>query len=329
MANLAHDLFDAAPEPETPTPKQDRRVKLYPWDSVAAQLLEPFGESALDTLSLQQLWKAASEGNKKAAYHSHLCADKATDMWHVGAGVSLTAAALQAAIKNLESENMQRLLREDLYQKIMAEVADLKPILEKLNIGKGSQKHDASGTSMREAKRQKTGTSTVHAFTEEEVVAAAAKFHAWLSQEKSALRGALFVLSGNNSYYAAHTAEFVARACIQYKPLSAAEMTACMRARLSKPAESQESKRPGQLPLSGLVNLGNSCFINASIQAVLAIPTVVRALSAQQQSSLEEELHKLLRRMQTGCEQTPRAITDLYYVGRQEDAAEFLVDFVD
>jgi len=249
MANLAHDLFEhAAPEPEAPAPKLDRRVKLYSWDSVAVQLLEPYGESALDTLSLQQLWKAASEGNKKAAYHSHLCADKTTDMWHVGAGVSLTAAALQAAIKNLESDNMRRLLREELYNKIMTEVAELKPILDKLNISKGSQKQDTSAGSMREAKRQKTGTSTVHAYTEEEVVAAARKFHEWLGREKSALRGALFVLSGNNSYYTAHAAEFVARACIQYKPLSAAEMSACMRARLSKPAEPQESTRPGTDP---------------------------------------------------------------------------------
>ena len=165
-------------EVEAPTPKTERRVKLYSWDAVAAQLLEPFGESSLDSLSLQQLWKAASEGNKKAAYHSHLCADKATDMWHVGAGVSTTAAAIQAAVKNLETEDMKRLLRPELHEKIMAEALELKPILEKLNIGKGSQKQDAaaSGT-MRQAKRAKTGTSTIHAYSEEEVIEAAKKFH--------------------------------------------------------------------------------------------------------------------------------------------------------
>ena len=126
----------------------ERRVKLFSWDSVAAQLLVPFGESTLDTPSLQQLWKATSEGNKKAAYHSHLCADKVADPWHVGAGVSTTAAALQAAIKNLETQDMQRLVRPELYDKIMAEASELKPILEMLNIGKGSQKQDAAGGTM-------------------------------------------------------------------------------------------------------------------------------------------------------------------------------------
>ena len=159
--------------------------------------------------------------------------------------MSTTAAALQAAVKNLESEDMKRLIRPELYEKIMTEANELKPVLEMLNIGKGSQKQEASGSTMRQAKRAKVGGSTVHAYTEAEVLEATKKFHAWLSQDKSALRGALFVLSGNNSYYTGHVAEVVARACIQHKPLSAADMVTCMRARLTKPAESEGSKKPG------------------------------------------------------------------------------------
>ena len=242
-SNLFENMATAAENPEAP--KKERRVKLFSYDAVAAQLLQPFGESTVDTLSLQQLWKATSDGNKQAAYHSHLCADKDADPWHVGAGVSTTAAALQAAVKNLESEDMKRLIRPELYEKIMTEANELKPVLEMLNIGKGSQKQEASGSTMKQAKRAKVGGSAVHAYTEAEVLEAAKKFHAWLSQEKSALRGALFVLSGNNSYYTGHVAEVVARACIQHKPLSAADMVTCMRARLTKPAESEGSKKPG------------------------------------------------------------------------------------
>ncbi|CAE7263053.1 unnamed protein product [Symbiodinium sp. CCMP2592] len=250
---MASNLFDvdenkASEEASTPAPvpKAERRVKLYSWDSVAAQLLEPFGECALDNLSLAELWKAASEGNRKTAYHSHLCADKETDKWRVGAGVSMTSAALLAAIKHLESDNMRMLIRPELYEKIIKEATDLKPSLEKLNLGRGSQKYDKTTGSLSQAKRQKTGHSSVRAHTEEEVMAAVTKFHGWLAQEKSALRGALFVLSGSNTYYTGHAAEVVARACIIHKPLNEQEMRECMRARLAKPAEEPEdSKRPG------------------------------------------------------------------------------------
>ena len=175
---MASSLFDAAATETPEIPKVERRVKLFSYDAVAAQLLQPFGESNVDTLSLQQLWKATSDGNKQAAYHSHLCADKDADPWHVGAGISTTAAALQAAVKNLESEDMKRLIRPELYEKIMTEANELKPVLEMLNIGKGSQKQEASGSTMRQAKRAKVGSSTVHAYTEAEVLQATKKFHA-------------------------------------------------------------------------------------------------------------------------------------------------------
>ena len=58
---------DAAPTQPKPEEKK-RRVKLFPWDSVATQLLEPFGESSFDTMSLDKLWTAAARGNRSAAY---------------------------------------------------------------------------------------------------------------------------------------------------------------------------------------------------------------------------------------------------------------------
>jgi len=238
---MASSLFEPA-DAAAAAPTTERRTKLYPYDSVAAQLLEPFGESALDSMSLQQLWKAASDGNKKASYHSLLCADKVADKWRVGAGISTTAAALQAAIKHVESPDMEKLLRPELHAKIIQETEQLKPILDMLNVGRGSQKQDRDTGSFREAKRQKTtGTSSVHAYTEAQVLDATKKFHAWLSQDKSAFRGALYILSGSNTYYTAHTAEMVARACVHCKPLSLEEMCECMKARLTKPAEPQQT----------------------------------------------------------------------------------------
>ena len=242
---MASNLFDAVATETPDVPKVERRVKLFSYDAVAAQLLQPFGESNFDTLSLQQLWKATSDGNKQAAYHSHLCTDKVTDPWRVGAGVSTTAAALQAAVKNLETDDMKRLIRPELYEKNHERGYRAEAHFGDAEHWQRFPKAEASGSTMRQAKRAKVGSSTVHAYTEAEVLEATKKFHAWLSQEKSALRGALFVLSGNNSYYTGHVAEVVARACIQFKPLSAADMVTCMRARLTKPAESEGSKKPG------------------------------------------------------------------------------------
>ena len=51
---MADGLFTAADDAVAPKPKEERRTKLYPYDSVAALMLEPFGESAVDSMSLEQ-----------------------------------------------------------------------------------------------------------------------------------------------------------------------------------------------------------------------------------------------------------------------------------
>ena len=108
--------------------------KLFAYDSVASQLFEPYQESVLDDLSLKDVWDGAAKGNKKALYHSHLCADLGSDPWHVGAGVSQTAGILKLAIKNWQSQDMQRLVKEELRDKVNAEVEKLVPILDKLDL---------------------------------------------------------------------------------------------------------------------------------------------------------------------------------------------------
>ena len=93
---MSRGLFDEALEAAAPTEEQaSRRTKLYPWDSVASQLFEPYGECISNKLSLPEIWKAAKKGSSKAQYHSHLCADASADPWHVGAGMSLTDFGLR------------------------------------------------------------------------------------------------------------------------------------------------------------------------------------------------------------------------------------------
>ena len=255
MANSALGLFgaSASEQPAKDPAKDERRVKLFPWDSLASQLFEPWGESSLDELSLQQLYNAANKGNKKTRYRSHLCADLSTDAWHVGAGISQTCEILLLAIKNWESQDMERLVRPDIYAKVKDEIATLAPALKILHVGKGSQESRDTGT-LRQAKKQKVSTAVRATPTEDQVSEAAKVFHKWLAQEQSAFRSALFIVAGKNTYYAAHAAEVMARATVSQKPLTPEHIVTAMTARISKMAPQSGSAR-GSSDATGLFEL--------------------------------------------------------------------------
>ena len=240
---------DAAPKES----KEERRTKLYPYDSVAALMLEPYGESALDTMSLAQVWSGTVKGNKRCAYHSHLAASQQADPWHVGAGVSLTAAAMLAAIKNFKSSDMQKIIVPTLYQKVMDEIKTLEPVLQALNFGRGSATATAS-SSFRDAKRLKTTASTpvTGASGAMNPDQAAKAFRAWLATEKSPLRSMLFILSANNTFYTGHTAELVARAAVVCKPMSEDDFVAAVRARCQQPADKPDVPGAASSDATGL-----------------------------------------------------------------------------
>ena len=100
---------------------------------------------------------------------------------------------------------MQQLIKDELRAKIDKDVAMLETILEKLNVGKGSQASRDTGT-YRAAKKAKTSAGPVTTPTEKEVVQAAKALHAWLSEERTPFRSLLFILAGKGTYYAAHAA---------------------------------------------------------------------------------------------------------------------------
>ena len=220
-----------------------RRTKLFGYDSVAAQLLEPYGASAIGDMSLKDLWEATAKGNRKAAYHSHLCADVAKDGWHVGAGISMTASAVLHAVEALEHENLKRVLREELYTAAMNEAASLKPHLEVLNFGKGVAGQGPVQASFRTVKKRRLepGAASVPGRSEADVQKAAEHLCDWLAKPSSPLRGLLCILSGNNAFFTGYTAEKVARSCVLHKPASKADFVAGALARARTVASPGES----------------------------------------------------------------------------------------
>ncbi|CAE7839773.1 pif1 [Symbiodinium sp. CCMP2592] len=312
-------------------------------------MLEPYGENGLDSLTLQQVWAGTSKGNKSCVYHSHLAADQSSDAWHVGAGISMTAAALLAAIDNFKSPNMKNLIVPMLYDKVLMEITTLEPTLLALNFGKGSATATDTG-SFRAAKKAKLTSSVNTADAIASTVdpaEAAVKFRKWLLQEKSAFRGFLFVLSGKNSYYTGQVAELVARSAVTCKPMSEEDFVNAVKARMQKPEEGLGSKVAGssasalypsrvlvallpvlliRSPTMTFANTGNSCFVNAGLQAILALPGFdsLRSTTATEQALLE------VRSMVSASlsATVPQPILDLYYRGHQEDAAEFIANLL-
>ena len=253
MANSALGLFGASASEQPAEPaKPERRVKLFPWDSLASQLFEPWGESSLDDLSLPQIYNAANKGNKKTRYHSHLCADLSTDAarrCRYLADMRDTSACNQELGKPgygapgkaghlCQSQGGDR---------------DIGTSPQDLARGEGSQESRDTGT-LRQAKKQKVSTAVRTAPTQDEVGEAAKVFHKWLAQEQSAFRSALFIVAGKNTYYAAHAAEVMARATVFQKPLTPEHIVTAMTARISNMAPQSGSAR-GSSDATGLFEL--------------------------------------------------------------------------
>ena len=73
-------------------------------------------------------------------------------------------------------------------------------------------------------------------------------------------------------------------------------------------------------------NMGASCFVNAGLQAVFALPGFesLRATTATERALIEN------RRLADATSNAiiPQPMLDLYYQRRQEDCGEFLVELL-
>ena len=198
-------LFSGASAQGADTGVQERRSKLYNNDTAAAQLLNPYGVSTVQSVAVDTLWQAVKAGNKKCEYHSEL-ADTTPD--RQGIGLSRAAETLLAGIEQLESENVAKLIKEEYLQAALEEAGPLKKALVILNTGKTPNAKQQSGIQGLKKRRVEPNADR---HSDAEIKAAATKFYEWLTKPTSSLRGIFAVLSQGGAFYVSTVTEKTCR----------------------------------------------------------------------------------------------------------------------
>ena len=162
---------------------KDKRMMLRPWDTAAAQLLNPYGRSnMLSQMSQAELWRATAEGSAKARFHSELAATaESGGPYRVGVGLSRMVEPILEAIQELRKRDMGKLIVEAHLQAAMTEADTLEPYLKILHAGKGAPSaNDTTSSGFGRARKDKAKQKDTPKYTQEQIEDAAKYFHKWL-----------------------------------------------------------------------------------------------------------------------------------------------------
>ena len=215
--------------------KADKRMMLRPWDTAAAQVLNPYGCSTVKDTSQADLWKAVAEGSAKAYFHTELAATNETGgNYRVGVGISRMVEPILAAIEELRKPSMAQLIQELPLQAAKAEAEQLEPLLKTLYAGKGSQPAaENKATGFSRIRKDHAKQKDAPKYSQQDLENAARGLHEWLSKPTSPLRAIMSFLSAGGVFYTANVAEKVGRAWVAHKPASAGDAAAAAVARAS------------------------------------------------------------------------------------------------
>ena len=82
----------------------------------------------LSNMTEQELWMATVKGNKVVSYHSEVA--DAQDQYRVGVSISRHAGIILEAMKELKSDNIRKLVKDDILKGVLAEANQLQPQLQ-------------------------------------------------------------------------------------------------------------------------------------------------------------------------------------------------------
>ena len=236
MADDGANIFGSAADSQNKgKDNKEPRIFLKNIDTMQSQLLEPWGVSLAEDISLDSLWAMTKEGNKYAKFHSELAAeDEDGGDYRRGVGLSRYCGLMKTVIQELKTrEDLQKCLATNVYEKAMEEAEALLPHFTKLDAGKGSQtKEKDKEESLASLKRRRLnqGDSKKTPTTKEEIKESAQEIFAWLEKgTASNLRMVIAILSAGGIFYNAHVGDKVARSWYKH---AIPKVTATMCARI-------------------------------------------------------------------------------------------------
>ena len=180
-----------------------KRVRLKAYDLAPAQALNSMGVSRIESISLLELEKMLSAGNKAAKYFTEFADD---DPERKGVAISRMAQVMMIALERLEGDIAAKVLDKAVVLEAMKEVRELKPHFVTLN---GGMNQGSGSKSMKYAMIQAAPKSA------KDITVAAQKVFEWLCRPTSTLRSLLSFLSGGGCWYVAACHEKTARAYIK------------------------------------------------------------------------------------------------------------------
>ena len=209
-----------------------KRVCLKAYDLAPAQALNCMGVSRIESISLAELVKMLSAGNKAAKYFTDFADD---DLERKGVAISRMAQVMTIALERIEGDVAAKVLDKAVLHDALKEVQELKPYLVILN---GGMNQGSGSKSLKYANAQAAPKNAT------DVKAAAEKVYQWLNKPTSTLRSLLSFLSGGGCWYVAACHEKTARAYIK-KGISEHDFTEASIKRLIKPRSEDDGDDMG------------------------------------------------------------------------------------
>ena len=210
--------------------KKKARKELYvsPGNALARKMIEPYGQNELDAISLEDLWKKASNGDEHCPRFTEYAI--VNDKNYPGLALSRSMKNLAAAMTHLKNDDEAgQILDQKIYAKIKREVDELLPHVQVL-----------SGGQMRKEGGGKLNAYKAAPVDRQKAEDAAKYVYGWLTK-KSALRSMLMFLSKGGIFYTAFANEKLTRAYITGESVKEAEFVDLCVHRLCPPAASGEA----------------------------------------------------------------------------------------
>ena len=228
LSDSAQALLGLAGTASMPSTQRDgetgeKREKLRRYEHPAAQVLNVAGVSPIHECSNKALWTIVKKGNKGVSFFSEFCS---AESYRQGIAGSRAAESMLAFGDVLKEPLWDKVIEKTILQKARTEFSTMKPHLEVLNGGKAVRQQGKSLFAM---------TQKVASKDKGAVETAAAAIHDWLTNDGSAIRGFLQIMSWGGVFYSTMCSDKVARCAMDPKcgAITKEQFQAMMVARLS------------------------------------------------------------------------------------------------